>query len=52
MASTKSKVDYWFFFTMKMGVKKGHLPKTKKKEWWLFYSNKGEIVKKVEYKIM
>jgi hypothetical protein len=31
MASTKSKVDYWFFFTMKMGVKKGHLPKTKKK---------------------
>jgi hypothetical protein len=31
MASTKSKVDYWFFFTMKMGVKRrGHLPKTKK----------------------
>jgi hypothetical protein len=30
MASTKSKVDYWFF-TMKMGVKEeGHLPKTKK----------------------
>jgi hypothetical protein len=26
------------------------LPKTK--EWWLFYTSKGEIVKKVEYKIM
>jgi hypothetical protein len=42
MASTKSKVDYWFFL-MKMGVKRrGHFAENKKIEWWLFYSSKGK----------
>jgi hypothetical protein len=38
MASTKSKVDYWFFYNENGSKRRGHLPKTKKGEW-LFYSS-------------
>jgi hypothetical protein len=31
MASTKSKVDYWFFYNENGVKRRGHLPKTKKK---------------------